>query len=313
LKVTCSVGVATFPRDGRDGDTLLRNADTAMYRAKAHGRNTFELYSAEMNANLGERLTLESDLWHALERDEFVLHYQPKVELRTGRIVGLEALLRWRHPRRGIVSPEKFIPLAEESSLIVHIGKWVIEAACAQNKSWQDAGLPSLPIAVNMSARQLHAPQLVETVRAALDLTGLDPKCLDIELTESAVMVSAEQAIRTLTELRAIGVRISLDDFGTGYSSLSYLKRFPVTGLKIDQSFVRDLTIDPDSAAIVRAIIVVAQELSLDVTAEGVETADQVAFLKAHGCGEAQGYYFAHPAPGEEVLPLLKKGVLPAA
>jgi diguanylate cyclase (GGDEF)-like protein len=186
LKVTCSVGIAKFPRDGQDGDTLLRNADTAMYRAKAHGRNTFQLYSAEMNANFGERLTLESDLWHALERNEFVLCYQPKAEMETGRIVGLEALLRWHHPRHGVISPEKFIPLAEESSLIVHIGKWVIEAACRQNRAWQDAGLAPIPIAVNMSARQLHAQQLIETVRDALAVTGLESKYLEIELTESA-------------------------------------------------------------------------------------------------------------------------------
>jgi len=313
LKVTCSVGIAKFPRDGQDGDTLLRNADTAMYRAKAHGRNTFQLYSAEMNANFGERLTLESDLWHALERNEFVLCYQPKAEMETGRIVGLEALLRWHHPRHGVISPEKFIPLAEESSLIVHIGKWVIEAACRQNRAWQDAGLAPIPIAVNMSARQLHAQQLIETVRDALAVTGLESKYLEIELTESAVMLSVEQAISTLAELRGLGVRVSLDDFGTGYSSLSYLKRFPVTGLKIDQSFVRDVTTDPDSAAIVRAIIVVAQELSLDVTAEGVETVEQVAFLKAHACGVAQGYYYAPPAVADEIRPLLERGVLPAA
>jgi diguanylate cyclase (GGDEF)-like protein/PAS domain S-box-containing protein len=313
FKVTCSVGIASFPGDGEDADTLLRNADTAMYRAKDLGRNTFQLYSSEMNANFGERLTLETDLWKALERDEFVLHYQPKVDLKTGRIIGMEALLRWRHPVSGMIPPGKFIPVAEESSLIVEIGRWVINEACAQNKAWQNDGMRYVPIAVNISARQLHDKDLVETVRTALKTTGLRAEHLEIELTESAVMLNADETINTMALLRGMDVRISLDDFGTGYSSLSYLKRFPVTGLKIDQSFVRDLGSDPDDAAIVRAIIVVAQELMLDVTAEGVETVEQLEFLKAHGCGEAQGYYFARPVPASEMGALLKRGTLPAA
>jgi diguanylate cyclase (GGDEF)-like protein/PAS domain S-box-containing protein len=311
FKVSCSVGIANFPRDGEDGDTLLRNADTAMYRAKALGRNTFQLYSSEMNANFGERLTLESDLWFALERNEFELCYQPKVDLKTGRVVGTEALLRWNNPRRGVVSPEKFIPLAEESNLIVQIGKWVIEAACAQNKAWQNEGLPPITVAVNMSARHLHDKDVIKTVRGALEQAQLDPKYLEIELTESAVMLSVEQAIRTLNELRSLGVRVSLDDFGTGYSSLSYLKRFPVTGLKIDQSFIRDVVHSDDGSAIVRAIIVVAQELSLVVTAEGVESEHQVAFLRAHECSEAQGYFFARPSAAKDARVLLQRGVLP--
>ena len=313
FKVTCSIGIATFPRDGKDADTLLRNADTAMYRAKALGRNTFQLYSSEMNANFGERLTLETDLWKALERNELVLYYQPKVHLNTGRIIGMEALLRWRHPTSGMIPPGKFIPVAEESSLIAQIGKWVIGEACAQNKAWQNDGLPSVPVAVNVSARQLHDNHLVETVRATLESTRLPPEFLEIELTESAVMLNAAETINTMALLRGLDVRISLDDFGTGYSSLSYLKRFPVTGLKIDQSFVRDIAYDPDDAAIVRAIVAVAQELMLDVTAEGVETVEQLEFLKAHGCGEAQGYYFARPAPASEIRALLERGSLPAA
>jgi diguanylate cyclase (GGDEF)-like protein/PAS domain S-box-containing protein len=313
FKVTCSVGVATFPHDGEDPDTLLRNADTAMYRAKDLGRNTFQLYSSEMNANFGERLTLETDLWKALERDEFVLHYQPKVDLKTGRIIGMEALLRWQHPVSGMVPPGKFIPVAEESSLIVQIGNWVIHEACRQNKAWQDDGLRYVPIAVNISARQLQDRNLVETVRAALESTRLRAEHLEIELTESAVMLNADETINTMAVLRGMDVRISLDDFGTGYSSLSYLKRFPVTGLKIDQSFVRDIAYDPDDAAIVRAIVAVAQELMLDVTAEGVETVEQLEFLKAHGCGEAQGYYFARPVPASEMQALLERGSLPAA
>ena len=313
FKVTCSIGIASFPRDGEDADTLLRNADTAMYRAKALGRNTFQLYSSEMNANFGERLTLETDLWRALERDELVLHYQPKVHLKTGRIIGMEALLRWQHPTNGMIPPGKFIPVAEESSLIVQIGKWVIGEACAQNKAWQNDGLRSVPVAVNVSARQLHDNHLVETVRATLESTRLPAEFLEIELTESAVMLNADETINTMALLRGMDVRISLDDFGTGYSSLSYLKRFPVTGLKIDQSFVRDLAYDPDDAAIVRAIIAVAQALTLEVTAEGVETAEQADFLKAHGCGEAQGFYFADPVPASEMRALLERGSLPVA
>jgi predicted signal transduction protein with EAL and GGDEF domain len=313
FKVTCSIGIASFPRDGADADTLLRNADTAMYRAKDLGRSTYQSYSAEMNANLDERLTLETDLWNALERNEFALHYQPKVELETGRIVGMEALLRWQHPTRGIIPPERFIPLAEESGLIVQIGNWVIHEACAQNRAWQNAGFARVPIAVNVSARQIPYKELAATVRAALGSTGLPPECLEIELTESAVMSNTEAAINTLTLLREMNVRISLDDFGTGYSSLSYLKRLPVTGLKIDKSFVSDLASNPDDAAIVRAIIGVAQALLLDVTAEGVETAEHIEFLKTHGCGNAQGFYFSRPVPANEMRALLVRGTLPAA
>jgi diguanylate cyclase (GGDEF)-like protein/PAS domain S-box-containing protein len=313
FNVTCSVGIASFPRDGQDAETLLRNADTAMYRAKDSGRNTFQLYSSEMNVNVGERLAVETDLRRALERDELRLHYQPKVEMKSGRIIGTEALLRWQHPARGMILPGKFIPVAEESSLIVRIGEWVIRTACAQNVAWHKAGLPPIPIAVNISARQLHDKDLVPTVRGALAASGLEAKYLEIELTESAVMLSVDKAMSTLSELRAMGVQVSLDDFGTGYSSLSHLKRFPVTRLKIDQSFVRDIPTDVDDAAIVRAIIVVAEELSLSVTAEGVETAQQAAFLAARNCGEAQGFYFARPAPANEIHSLLERRTLPVA
>ena len=312
FKVTCSIGIASFPQDGTDADTLLRNADTAMYRAKDLGRNTFQLYSSEMNANLDERLTLETDLWNALERNEFALYYQPKIDLSTRQIVGLEALLRWHHPTKGTILPERFIPIAEESSLIVEIGNWAIREACSQNRDWQNAGCREMPIAVNVSGRQLHNG-LAAVVRAALVSADLSPDCLEIELTESAVMSNTEAAIEALSLLREMGVRISLDDFGTGYSSLSYLKRLPVTGLKIDQSFVRDLASDPDDAAIVRAIIVVAQELTLDVTAEGVETAEQAEFLENHGCGRAQGYYFARPLPADEMRSKLGDGFVPGA
>jgi diguanylate cyclase (GGDEF)-like protein/PAS domain S-box-containing protein len=311
FKITCSAGIASFPRDGEDADTLLRNADTAMYRAKDLGRNNFQLYSADMNADLGERLTLETDLWKAVERNELVLHYQPKVELKSGRIIGMEALLRWRHPTKGMIPPGKFIPVAEASSLITEIGTWVINEACANNKAWQDANLRAVPIAVNISARQLHDKDLVETIRTALQKTRLRPEHLEIELTESAVMMHPDDAINTMARLRGMDVRIALDDFGTGYSSLSYLKRLPVTGLKIDQSFVRDLAFDPDDAAIVRAIVAVAHELMLEVTAEGVETAEQAEFLTTHGCTEAQGYYFARPVPADQMRALLERGTLP--
>ena len=311
FKITCSAGIASFPRDGKDADTLLRNADTAMYRAKDLGRNNFQLYSSDMNSDLRERLMLETDLWKAVVRNELVLHYQPKVELKSGRIIGMEALLRWNHPTWGMILPEKFIPVAEASSLITEISSWVIHEACANNKAWQDANLRALPIAVNISARQLHDKNLVETVRTALQTTHLLPEYLEIELTESAVMMYPEDAINTMAKLRGMDVRITLDDFGTGYSSLSYLKRLPVTGLKIDQSFVRDLAFDPDDAAIVRAIVAVAHELMLDVTAEGVETAEQAAFLKTHSCNQAQGYYFGRPVPASDMRALLERGILP--
>ena len=313
FKITCSAGIASFPRDGEEADTLLRNAETAMYRAKDLGCNNFQLYSSDMNSDLGERLTLETDLWKAVVRNELVLYYQPKVELKSGRVIGMEALLRWNHPTRGMIPPEKFVPAAEASSLITEIGSWVIHEACANNKEWQDANLRALPIAVNISARQLHDNDLVETIRTALQTTNLRPEHLEIELTESAVMMHPDDAINTMARLRGMDVRIALDDFGTGYSSLSHLKRLPVTGLKIDQSFVRDLAFDPDDAAIVRAIVAVAHELMLGVTAEGVENAEQAAFLRTHGCNEAQGYYFARPVPASEMRALLERGTLPVA
>ena len=313
FKITCSAGIASFPRDGEEADTLLRNAETAMYRAKDLGRNNFQLYSSDMNSDLGERLTLETDLWKAVVRNELVLYYQPKVELKSGRVIGMEALLRWNHPTKGMIPPEKFVPAAEASSLITEIGSWVIHEACANNKEWQDANLRALPIAVNISARQLHDNDLVETIRTALQTTNLRPEHLEIELTESAVMMHPDDAINTMARLRGMDVRIALDDFGTGYSSLSHLKRLPVTGLKIDQSFVRDLAFDPDDAAIVRAIVAVAHELMLGVTAEGVENAEQAAFLRTHGCNEAQGYYFARPVPAREMRALLERGTLPVA
>ncbi len=310
FKLTCAVGIATFPGDGADADTLLRNADAAMYQAKKIGRDTYKFYAPEMNAHLADRLALEADLWWALARDELLLHYQPKVELGTGRIVGFEALVRWSHPVRGMVHPAAFIPLSEESGLVTDIGRWVIATACAQNAAWRKAGLPEVPIAVNVSARQLQDDDLVDILRTVLEMNGLPPSSIEIEITESGAMRSPDSSARVLRALRAMGVRISIDDFGTGYSSLSYLKQLPVTGIKIDQSFVRDLGEREDDAAIVRSVIAVAQALSLAVTAEGVENAAQAAFLHAHGCLEAQGFHFARPVPAAAAGLLLAAGVL---
>jgi len=310
FKLTCSMGLATFPADGTDADTLLRNGEAAMYQSKREGRGRFHVYSPEMNAHLGERVALEADLWRALPRDELVVHYQPRVELASGRIVAMEALVRWRHPSRGMIAPGAFIPLAEESGLIIDIGRWVIATACAQHSAWQEAGLPAVPIAVNVSARQLVDLDVVDIVRTVLDMHAMDPAHLEVEITETAAMLSPERSIRVLHELRKLGLRVLVDDFGTGYSSLSYLKQLPVTGLKVDQSFVRGLGRDEGDAALVRAVIAVAQALSLTVSAEGVESAEQVALLRAQGCPEAQGFYFAAPLPAEDAGRLLTLGRL---
>ncbi len=293
----CSMGVAAWPADGRDQATLMRHADIAMYRAKELGRNNYQFYSAAMDARALQRLQLEGELRHALDRGEFVLHYQPQVAVRSGRIVGMEALIRWNHPELGMVSPSHFIGLAEETGLIVAIGDWVLRTACAQNKAWQRAGYTGLRVAVNLSARQFGAQDLAASIIAALDETGLDADSLDIELTESSLMADVDAAVASMRALKAIGVHLSIDDFGTGYSSLSYLKRFPIDVLKIDKSFVRDLMSDADDAAIVASIISLAHNLKLHVIAEGVETAEQLARLRQHGCDDVQGYLFSKPVP----------------
>jgi diguanylate cyclase (GGDEF)-like protein/PAS domain S-box-containing protein len=299
--VTASLGITLFPSDGEDPATLLKNADAAMYRAKELGRNNCQLYRSEMNARSRERMSLAGSLRRALERNEFLLHYQPQVELQTGRIIGIEALIRWQHPEMGMVSPAKFIPVAEETGLIVPIGNWVLHTACAQNKAFHHAGLPAMTVAVNLSARQFRQKGLVKSVRAILEATGLDPRYLELEITESMVMHNAEEVITTLSELEGMRLQLSVDDFGTGYSSLNYLKRFPVHRLKIDQSFVRDIGTDPDDTAIVQSIIALGHSLNLKVIAEGVETAGQLAFLENARCDEAQGYYFSRPAPPDEI------------
>jgi EAL domain-containing protein (putative c-di-GMP-specific phosphodiesterase class I) len=306
--VTTSIGVVLYPQDGEGVEDLLRNANAAMLRAKERGKNSTQFYAPEMNARIGERLDLYGKLRHALERGEFLLHFQPQVDLKTGSMVGAEALIRWNHPELGMVPPARFIPLAEETGLILPIGEWVLRAACAQNRKWQDAGLRPITIAVNLSGRQFNQADLVEMVARMLRETRLDPRHLELEITEGIVMDNPAEVIVTLTALRDMGVQLSIDDFGTGYSSLSYLKRYPVHRLKIDQSFVRDVIGGADAAAIARAVITLGHALNLRVIAEGVETREQMMFLRDLGCDEMQGYYFSKPRSVEEMTAVLKEG-----
>ncbi|ABB33299.1 diguanylate cyclase/phosphodiesterase with PAS/PAC sensor(s) [Geobacter metallireducens RCH3] len=308
IYVTASIGIALFPTDGETVDALLKNADAAMYHAKEQGKNNYQFYSAEMNIRVFERLSLETSLHRAVKNQEFLLHYQPRVDLRNGRICGVEALVRWNHPEMGLVSPAKFIPLAEETGLIVPMGEWVLRTACAQNKAWQDAGLPPLRMAVNLSARQFRQENLIAMVEEILMETGLAPQWLELELTESLVMQEAEKSAAILRELTDRGIEVAIDDFGTGYSSLSYLKRFPIANLKIDQAFIRDMTRDPDDATLVKTIITMAHGLGMKTIAEGVELAEQIDFLCRHQCEEMQGYYFSRPITAEELGRLLADG-----
>lgn len=305
FRITCSIGVTLYPNDGRDAETLLKHADSAMYKAKELGRNTFQYYAAEMNSTVTDRLELLNRLRQAIPNDELVLHYQPKLNLANGEIIGVEALIRWNSPHSGLVSPGAFIPLAEETGLIIPIGEWVLQTACRRNRAWQDAGYPPVVISVNLSPRQLARGDIVQQVTRVLEDTGLEAQWLELEITESVMATDVEKSFAMLTELRAMGVRISLDDFGTGYSSLSYLKRFPVDTLKIDQSFVRDIATDGNSAAIVRAIVSLGHNLSLNVLAEGIETAEQSALLRQNGCNEGQGYLISRPVPEQDFLRLL--------
>jgi diguanylate cyclase (GGDEF)-like protein len=306
INLTCSAGISLYPQDGPDLHSLLKNADTAMYRAKSQGRNTFQFFTAEMNELADERLSLEQSLRRALERNELVLHYQPRVSLRSGKVVAVEALLRWQHPERGMVLPDRFIGLAEETGLIVPIGEWVLRTACAQAARWVLKGLPRVVLSVNLSARQLWDRAFVRTVREIVAETGM-AEYLELELTESMVMHDAETVISTLHALRSIGVRISVDDFGTGYSSLSYLRRLPINTLKIDGSFVRDIhaTGGPDDGILAKAIISLGHSLRLIVVGEGVETPAQSEFLQANGCDEVQGFLYAKPLPADECEPYL--------
>lgn len=306
--VTVSIGITFFPSDGDSAEILLKNADAAVYHAKEQGKNSYRFFSAEMNRKAFERLEMEGKLRHALERHEFELYYQPRVELVTGRIVGAEALIRWNEPGGGQVGPYKFIPILEETGLIIPVGEWVIRTAAAQMKSWLNEGLPLLQISVNLSTRQFHQLDLVGDVKRILEETGLDSRHLGLELTESILMQDVDEAAGKLAALKEMGISLAIDDFGTGFSSLSYLKRFPLNELKIDQSFVRDLTTDPDDAAIVNTIIAMAHSLKLKVVAEGVETVEQLAFLIEHQCEEMQGYYFSKPIPVDQFGDLLKSG-----
>jgi diguanylate cyclase (GGDEF)-like protein len=311
--ITASIGISTYPDDSEDMQGLLKNADISMYRAKEQGKNNYQFYSALMNIHTLDRLALESGLRHALERNEFLLHYQPKVDIGSGRITGMEALLRWQRPGQELIPPAQFIALAEETGLIVPIGEWVLRTACARNKSWREEGLPPLRIAVNLSARQFAHANLLQDVARALRETGLDPAALEFEITESMVMHDPERAVTLLTRLKAMGIHLSIDDFGTGYSSLSYLKRFPIDSVKIDRSFIHDIPGDADDAAITRAIIAMAHSLRLKVIAEGVETEEQLSFLRELGCDEMQGYYFSEPLAEDEFLRLQKSAASGAA
>ena len=303
--VTASVGIAVYPVDGVDVDTLLKNADTAMYHAKEQGKNNYQFYRQDMNATAFQELSLENDLRKALEHDEFELHYQPQIDIRTGQFIGIEALIRWQHPKRGMVSPAEFIPLAEQTGLIVPIGEWVLLTACTQNKAWQEAGFRAMPVSVNLSGHQFRQRNLTNTLKAILDAAGLAPQYLILEITESIVMQDTQATISLLHELNKMGLRLAMDDFGIGYSSFSYLKQFPLYAIKIDQSFIRDIDTSADDAAIARAIIAMADSLKLEVIAEGVETEQQLEVLRELGCGGAQGYLLSYPLPVEEATKLL--------
>ncbi|MFT3906407.1 MAG: EAL domain-containing protein [Steroidobacteraceae bacterium] len=305
FNLTCSIGVALYPSDAEDAATLLKHADTAMYRAKELGRNCCQFFTQELNARFTERLALQRGLGNALELQQFELHYQPRVDLVSGRIVGAEALLRWRLPEQGFLPPDRFIPIAEETGLILPIGRWVLEQACRQNLAWQRQGLPPLSISVNVSAAQVQQQDFSDTVASVLADTGLDAGRLELELTESMVMHSAAHLLATIKALKALGVALSIDDFGTGYSSLSYLKRFAVDRLKVDRSFVMELREDSDDAAIVRTIIALGHNLGLRVVAEGVESAEQAAFLRLNGCDEAQGFWYSRPVDAGQFTRLL--------
>jgi predicted signal transduction protein with EAL and GGDEF domain len=308
--VSGSVGIALYPEDGRDPQTLMKNADTAMFHGKGLGKNTYQYFTPQMNIAVKRRMTLESALRRAVLQKDFVLHYQPEINLENGEIVAVEALVRWQTEDSGTVMPGDFIPLAEETGLISDIGEWVLREACRQAKEWQDMGLARRRVAVNLSARQFGDRAFLDMVTRALADTGLDPSLLELEITESQVMRQTEGMNSLLTKLSEMGVQLAIDDFGTGYSSLSYLKRLPIQKLKIDQSFVRDITVDPNDTAIVVAIINMARSLDLETIAEGVETAGQLALLRSRGCRVGQGFYFSPPVSAQALYPLLKQNNL---
>ncbi|MGC2234570.1 MAG: EAL domain-containing protein [Pyrinomonadaceae bacterium] len=302
--ITTGIGISLFPVDGRDSQTLLKNAGAALSRADEMGGNSYQFYTADINVKALKRLALENNLRRALERDEFEVFYQPKIDINTRKIIGMEALVRWHHPELGLVSPLEFIPLAEETGLIVPIGEWILRAACAQSQFWRDEGF-NLQVAVNLSARQFQEQNLAQTIIKIIEETKLNPCCLNLEVTESSIMTNAESAVKTLGELKELGIKISIDDFGTGYSSLGYLKRLPIDILKIDKSFVSDVTTNPDDAALVMAIVTLAHNLKLKVVAEGVETEEQLSFLHLLRCDEWQGYLYSKPVSAGEFEKLL--------
>ena len=313
LDISASVGGSAYPCDGGDPESLLNKADTAMYEAKQHGRNNYQLFRPDMQARLLERQSLEQGLRYALGRNEFLLHYQPKLNLRTGKITGVEALIRWEHPQRGMVYPAQFIPVAEECGLILSIGRWVLLEACKQARAWSDMGLGDVPMAVNVSAAEFGSAEFLAGVRTVLIATGVEPGNLELELTESVLMHDAESTIRTLTALNALGVQLAIDEFGTGYSSFSYLQRFPMNVLKLHQSFVHEITKDQKEAPLLAAMIDIGKSLKQRVIAEGVETPAQLEFLRCHDCNEGQGYYFSPPVGAEQAGKLVQAGIREAA
>lgn len=308
IHITASIGITINGLDDRNSvDQLLQQAHMALHQAKRQGRNQYQYYLPEINAQLQERLTLENQLHGALERNEMLVYYQPLIDLRSGQVTAMEALVRWQHPTLGLISPAKFILIAEANGLIVPIDQWVLRTACAQNRAWQLAGFTPIRISVNLSARQFEQPNLVKIVSQILQETGLKTSYLELEVTESFLMADIERSVKTLKQLRELGIWLALDDFGTGYSSLNYLKRFPVNMLKIDRSFIQDVMSNPDSAAITDAIIALAKSLRLKITAEGVETQEQLDYLQMRGCDEGQGFYFSRPVPADIITPMLKK------
>jgi len=312
LNLSASIGIAVYPEDGSDIGQLLKSADTAMYHVKASGRGNYQFFAPEMNTRVFERLSMENNLRRALKQGEFELHYQPQVDAADGLMAGVEALIRWHHPELGMVSPSRFIPVAEDTNLILPIGRWVLEEACRQNRLWQDQGLPPVVVSVNLSAVQFRQQSLVAEVAAILEKTGLDPAYLELELTESTLMSDGQRVDEVLRDLKALGISIAIDDFGTGYSSLSYLKRFPIDKIKIDQSFVRDVDTDSDNAAITQAIIGIARSLNMGVIAEGVETPSELEYLTRHHCRIVQGFYFSRPVDSATLAALLLAPISPA-
>jgi diguanylate cyclase (GGDEF)-like protein len=307
LHVITHVGMSLYPKDGERLETLLRNADTALYRAKEEGKNNYQIYNPAMSTEAEKRVILENSFRRALKRGEFVVYYQPQLDLVSGEVVGMEALVRWQNPEFGLVPPMEFIPIAEKTGLIIPMGEWVLRQSCVQTRAWQKAGLPRLCVAVNLSARQFQQQDMVKTVARVLEETKLEPEYLELEITESYAMQNADFTISVLGDLKKMGVRVSIDDFGTGYSSLSYLKQFPIDTLKIDRSFVRDLSLATGDSAIAAAVIALAHSLKLQVVAEGVETPEQLAILRRHGCDRMQGYLYSPPVPASQFEKLIRE------